>query len=377
MPQDSKVRKQRAVGRSDGREKLVAVPTRSRRVAATAPVAVPNAPIKWPPGFQLIGELGEVSPPEPISSQLGFYRGSRPWVLSGQAGEGKTYAAMAIALAYATGAKHALGGALKLDASGPVLWCAYEGFFDGLSRLRTIASALGHDLDALENFAILTQPDGGPTTINDTAGLQRFRADLPQHALVVVDSLSAATLGIDENHVEKANPLRWAERVAMFKEAAFLFVAHESKPASKPRGTSASKPRGTSASKPRGTSAINDAASVVSSLANKDGVRTLTCTKTNRRPHDPIRFRMHFVGDDFERFEAVSDKPSKAPITKAEDLRTKPSKVLNALRKHGQPASQSKLAELAKMSGKATKGELERLRTQDLVTFDGKLWSVA
>ena len=171
--------------------------------------------------FQSPSEFREaVQQPTPILD--GFIYGHGQYLLFGKWGLGKTFVAIDLALAVAHRFEKWHGRRLYMDR--PVAYLAFEGEYALPSRLA--AWEKHHDRKIDEDrvrfwcgHASLTEPE-------DCNGLLGSIAEF-QPGLVVVDTLSAASPGADENAgSDMGQILAWGRRVSREAGATVLFVHH-------------------------------------------------------------------------------------------------------------------------------------------------------
>lgn len=311
---------------------------------------------RWPIGAPHICDV-EMSQVETLCSELGLARGTRPWMLAGKGGVGKTLTAYDLAIAHAGELGSALGGALTLASGGPVVVCAYEGYRMSKPRLEAIAQARGIAVTRDLPLRLVRDRGAGPHAVEH---MRAWSKCLTNRTLVIVDSMRAMNVEADEYHPSYATPLQVMERLASDTGATFVVLAHEGK----------------TPGLPRGTTALVDKAELVSSLAVKGSIRTLSCAKSNGRPHDDIRFKINFDGDHLVGFESVgtpADITEPAPHQSGDHQRDR---VLTALRKlKGSPLSQRKLGAELKMSNATVGIHLSALASAGQAVRTAKGWT--
>lgn len=228
-------------------------------------------------------------PPRWISRRLGMMGSSRPAVLAGYAGGGKTLLAQSLALAVAAGRPTVWGG-VPLDADGAVLHLDHEqGPEQTYRRYQRLARGEGIDLGALgAQLGVAMLPRLRLTDDDAEAWIRELATG---RVLVIIDSLRAAVRGVGENDSGLRESLDLLTRVSCATRCAFLVVAHEGKNSDATAGRPALQ-------RLRGSSAIADAAGCVWSLTGRDGVLSIEHAKASYgRVRDPIACRFVDAGE--------------------------------------------------------------------------------
>ncbi|HEX9282348.1 MAG TPA: AAA family ATPase [Gemmatimonadales bacterium] len=210
-----------------------------------------------PPTWLLDGHLPE--------SSLG--------VLYGPPGAGKSFLALAWAMAVAT-ARAWLACATR---RGPVVYVAAEG-----------GNGLGQRVQAVRDAHALTEPAEivflrEPVNLLQEGDVADLLAGAPARpALFVFDTMARCMAGGDENSAQDVGRvIAAADRLRRDTGAAVLLVHHTGKDGLAERGSSA----------------LRGAADAMFALKNEDGVLTLDCTKQkDSLPTDPRRLRLAAVG---------------------------------------------------------------------------------
>lgn len=203
-----------------------------------------------------VSEVAKRPPPEWIID--GLLPQTDLVMLYGQPGAGKSYIALDMAFAIATGEKWA-----KLDTTpGPVVWIAAEAA--GSLQIRTMAYARQHGM-ALEN-ADLWIIDSALSLMDeeDASALSTAMADL-RPRLIIVDTLAAASGGANENSGEDMNKVLTSCRNLHRESGATVMLVHHS---------GKDESRGA-----RGWSGIKGAMQTELLAVNNEGRRVLTVTK--------------------------------------------------------------------------------------------------
>jgi hypothetical protein len=243
--------------------------------------------------FQFVygGELAEPLASTPfLVRQFGIAPG-RPTLLLGFGGNGKTILAQEFALCVAAGRPRCWGGVKVARASGAVRHIDYEMTREPPQRrYQRLAHGLGIDLAALgERFGLCSMPS---LYLIDEEAEHELTLACEGVALVVLDSLAAATPGAKEN---EASMRRWLDkltRVSAMTGTVFLVIHHAGKV------TEGNKDR-PALQRARGASAITDAAGSAVSVSCVEGVLTLAQTKSSlQREGEEIVVRL--VDDDEE-----------------------------------------------------------------------------
>ena len=203
-------------------------------------------------------------------------------MLYGQPGAGKSYIALDMAFAIATGE---MWGGLETK-HGPVAWIAAEAA--GSLRIRTQAYARQHGM-MLEN-ANLWIVDAG-LSLMDAEDADALTAALTEMrpALIVVDTLAAASGGANENSGEDMNKVLDSCRRMHRATGATIMLVHHS---GKDEGRGA-----------RGWSGLKAAMQTELCAIHKDQVRLLTVTKQRDGPEGdtwPVTLIPVPLGDDME-----------------------------------------------------------------------------
>src|ERR671926_721996 len=194
-------------------------------------------------------------------------------VLFGPSGGGKTFVALDLALAIATGHSW-LGEPVE---GGYVVYATGEGLA-GLAR-RIQAWRQAHGNPSLERFRVL------PVAVQfmDAADLEQLRADLrtlPESPkLIVVDTLARSMIGAEENSAKDMGIfLAGVEQISTEWEAHVLLVHHTGK----------------TGEAERGTTALRAFVQTMLKLTGEDGTAILSCDKQKdgAPPFEPTELRL-------------------------------------------------------------------------------------
>lgn len=167
----------------------------------------------------------------------------RPTMIAGYGFSGKTVAAQEIALSVATG-KSVFG--VYTCRKGPVKHVDFEqGSRLTFERYQRLARAKGiTPADLAEQLQVVVYP---PLSLADATAEQTLLREAEGHALVIVDSLTCALPGVDENSPAIAGPLYMLGRVSEKTGAVFLVIHHARKPQENASGGAKMAIRGSSA----------------------------------------------------------------------------------------------------------------------------------
>lgn len=215
-----------------------------------------------------------IPPPIPLAAGW-FYRRSLA-VLYGPPKKGKTFVAVDLALAVATG-RPWMGGPTE---AGHVVYCLGEGVA-GLSR-RLEAWRLHHGCDGPADLAILPHV---PQLHNPVDVADFIEAVTPARpALIIIDTLARAIVGVDENaSKDMGEVVAQLDRIKEATGACVLVLHHTGKDAA--RGT-------------RGSSALTGAIDTGVEVRGDPQAMTLATTEQkDAEPADPRQFRAESVGD--------------------------------------------------------------------------------
>lgn len=294
-----------------------AVPGAGWETVTGAPLAEPVPPVPW------LCEPMQLAP-------------GRPIILAAYGGSGKTWLACELALALATGRREVLGGAWRLAASCPVLHLNFEMPHQALmARYQRLAQGTGADLASAELHLASRGQLGGDTlttptfasTLTDT--VRRTGA-----GLVVIDSLRAATAGIDENSSDSRKCLDLLLGVSDATGTTVLVIHHEGKPPTQGQRETVHRLRG--------SSALVDACDATWHLRAQDGALVLEPGKTSRggRPepvtvslvdgaHGAIAWSYRCPEEEAQRASADADRREREALDRIAES------ILRALVRHG------------------------------------------
>lgn len=253
-------------------------PEVAERPPAVAPVLDPPGPGEDPNRHRrrLLTEdaLRLIPPPIPLAAGW-FYRRSLA-VLYGPPKKGKTFVAVDLALAVATG-RPWMGGPTE---AGHVVYCLGEGVA-GLSR-RLEAWRLHHGHADPADLSILPHV---PQLHNPTDVADFIEAVGPARpALIIIDTLARAIVGVDENaSKDMGEVVAQLDRIKEATGACVLVLHHTGKDAA--RGT-------------RGSSALTGAIDTGVEVRGDPQAMTLATTEQkDAEPVDPRQYRAEPVGD--------------------------------------------------------------------------------
>lgn len=205
----------------------------------------------------------------------------RPTLLSAFGGSGKTFLAMDIALAVATGGATCLAG-LHVQRWGRVVHVNGEmSEREIIRRYQRLAWSRGCDL-ATAQLEVASRAQLGAWALTSPDARARLLATCTGAVLCVVDSFRALTAGVEENSSDVRRYLDLLLEVSDLTGCAFLVIHHEGKPASD-GGTRDAVHR------IRGSGAIVDACDTTWHVSTRDGVMRLEQGKVSSGERCPDR----------------------------------------------------------------------------------------
>ena len=244
------------------------------------------------PGLAIIGEtgaeLGEVPPPIAWICRGLHLAPGRPTLLSAFGGAGKTWAAMDIALAVASGGATCLAG-LHVQRWGRVVHLNAEMHRAQVRRrYQRLAYARGVDL-AAARLEVASRSHFGSWSLTSPDAKQRLLATCDGATLLVIDSLRALTAGAEENSSDIRAYLDLLLEVTERTGCAVLVIHHEGKPPSDGQRDAVHRIRG--------SGAIVDACDTTWHFSSRDGVLKLEQGKVSLgEKRDDRRLRLVDVG---------------------------------------------------------------------------------
>ncbi len=161
-----------------------------------------------------------------LSKPFGLIQG-RVLAFTGYGDAGKTFAAMDLALAVASGAPKALGG-LDVGLSGAVVHIDFEQQQQITAwRYQRLACGRGIDLAALgEKLGLVSLP---PMNLVSPDAERELTALLHGKAFAIIDNLTAGAPGIDQNSAASAEPLYMLGRVSAATGCTIIVILHDNK----------------------------------------------------------------------------------------------------------------------------------------------------
>ncbi|HYN08496.1 MAG TPA: AAA family ATPase [Vicinamibacterales bacterium] len=236
-------------------------------------------------------------------------------VLFGEAGAGKTFLAIDLALAIVSGLPW-LGAAVPEALRGPIVYVTPEGSH-GLGQ-RIAAAKIGRDLQAFDDvpLGLYIWPDA-VTLLSDEAVSEFIGIARPiRPRLVILDTLARCMVGGDENSARDMGlAVAGVDRIRRSTGATVLAVHHATK-----AGTSE-----------RGSSALRGASDFMLELVRLDDRLTLSCSKAKDAPPFPA-IDLRLVPPIEGVPSCVVRLASEASERTAGDLSPTQRRVLNALR---------------------------------------------
>lgn len=218
------------------------------RAAAAAPPAVATADA-WG-AIERIDDLEEEIPPVPWLVENLVIAPGAPTIIAGYGGLGKSMFAQLLVVCVATGQRMLETMAVR---TGRVLHLDYEqGRRLTRTRYKRLAAPLGLPKGALRDALEIVHAPAVNLLTPGVADVLCKR--LEGVSMCVIDSLRAATPGLDENDSRIREPLDMLLRVSEKTDCTFLVIHHARKPTKDSHGGNYEM---------RGNSAINDAAQTV------------------------------------------------------------------------------------------------------------------
>lgn len=171
-------------------------------------LAKPLAPLRW------------------LSKSFALIQG-RVLAFTGYGDAGKTFAAMDLALAVASSAAKALGG-LDVGLAGPVVHLDYEQqLWITQWRYQRLAHARRVDLTGLaDRLGVVSLPH---LRLNSPGAERELVRVLEGKALAVIDNLTAACPGVDQNTTAIADPLYMLGQVSAATGCTVIVIHHDNK----------------------------------------------------------------------------------------------------------------------------------------------------
>lgn len=198
------------------------------------PYTGPPGSTKRHTGPQSLAALAEDATPGAGYLVKGLLNRGSYAVMSGLPGEGKSFVALDLGRAVATGSEW-MG---RRTHAGPVLYLAFEGRGGMRGRVRALARQYG-DLSGVPMYV-----DGTNYNLRDKAGraaLGEAIQGLPQKpVLIVIDTFAHALCGGDENSTQDVSAFNaGVETLIQFTGACVLVIHHPPKGGERTRGSSA------------------------------------------------------------------------------------------------------------------------------------------
>lgn len=244
------------------------------------------------PSLAIVGETGaelaEAPPPIAWICRGLHLAPGRPTLLSAFGGAGKTWAAMDLALAVATGGATALAG-LHLQRWGRVVHLNAEMHRAQVRRrYQRLAYARGVDL-ATARLEVASRSHFGSFSLCQPDAKQRLIATCEGATLLVIDSFRALTAGVEENSSEIRAYLDLLLEVTERTGVCVLVIHHEGKPPSDGQRDAVHRIRG--------SGAIVDACDTTWHFSTRDGVLRLEQGKVSLgEKREDRRLRLVDVG---------------------------------------------------------------------------------
>ncbi|MET0793945.1 MAG: AAA family ATPase [Polyangiaceae bacterium] len=216
----------------------------------------------------------------------------------GYGGGSKTWTAVAMIAAIGAG-KPWLGR--FPTKQGRVAYLDYEnGSYEMRRRLKAVASSMG--LDRIEGVSLAAMPS---VYMSDGPAFEKAMLQIAKtHSLIVIDTLKAASPGVDENDSNMRSAIDAARRVAESTGCAFVVLVHAKKVSG---SVTTIDPREAG----RGSSAIFDAADSVLHITYNEG-KPLRVAQTKAR-----------LGKLIDPFEiTITDGQNGAVLVQASDIET-------------------------------------------------------
>lgn len=222
--------------------------------------------------FQLLSLADLAAFPDPAWLIEGILPESSLAVMYGMPATGKSFLSLDFALHVATGSSWNARAVKR----GAVVYVAAEGAIGYKPRVEAweSAHAVHPDDTYFVTEAVQLHEEGDVDLL-----LTRIEEGEVRPALIVLDTLSRCSVGVDENsHAAMSSVIGAAERLQRETGATVLLVHHSRKDDTTERGSGALK---------AGVDAV------MSVKRTKEGVITLSCTKMKNGPEfDPVHFRL-------------------------------------------------------------------------------------